>query len=111
MSINYRPDGHHTEREGAVHVAPRRRNQQDQLLAEYAKSYLGLTDEEAAINAGLTHTCYWKRCGELREKGYISTMEAPEMAGVELTRKGRAGVNRIISWITAEGEDYLRNLG
>lgn len=109
--MDYRPSGYITEKLGSEDVAKRKPTQQDKLLKEYAKAYLGLTDEEAAINAGLEHTCYWKRCGELREKGYITTMELP-MDGPtrDVARKGRAGVYRIVCWITDAGEDYLRGL-
>ena len=109
MRANYRVYGHETEKLGAQHVAPRRVPQRDRLLAQYGKAYLGLTDEEAAVNAGLEKSCYWKRCGELRELGYISTMQKPGFAAAEETRKGSAGVSRIVCWITAEGEDYLRS--
>lgn len=31
----------------------------------------GLTDDEAAQATGMLDTCYWKRCNELRQEGFI----------------------------------------
>ena len=55
---------------GAQDVKPRRQTQALRLLAEYAYRD-GLTDEEAALFAGLIKTGYWKRCSDLRTAGYI----------------------------------------
>ena len=54
---------------GAQSVAYRAGSQKARLLDAYQQAYpLGLTDDEAAVAAGLPLTsCYWKRCGELRQ--------------------------------------------
>ena len=58
---------------GAERVAYRSGSQKEKLLSAYKAAYpSGLTDDEAAVAAGLPLTsCYWKRCGELREDGAI----------------------------------------
>jgi hypothetical protein len=77
----------------------RRNSQRHQLLTEYEKlpPSLGLTDEEAAEEAGIFRGCPWKRCSELREMGLIlptgehrvSTMGA-EQRVCRITEKGLA---------------------
>lgn len=63
-----------TSHDGARSVTVRAGSQKARLLAQYAAAgYHGLTDDEAAIDAYLTHSCYWKRCGELREDGLIAS--------------------------------------
>jgi hypothetical protein len=104
VSINFRPHGYVTEQLGAADVAPRRENQKTRLLRTYVNAPLGLTDDEAAQEADLEDTCYWKRCGELRELGYIATLT---IAGVTLTKMGLHGSRRIVCWITDEGEKHL----
>lgn len=80
--------------------------QRDQLLLAYHWcGDLGFTDEQAAHRAGLLSSCYWKRCSELRELGYI---KQPKGGPV---RKGTSGVARVISEITPQGVDHLRELG
>ena len=58
---------------GAQSVAYRAGTQKARLLDAYQQAYpLGLTDDEAAVAAGLPLTsCYWKRCGELRQDNMI----------------------------------------
>lgn len=58
---------------GAQSVAYRAGSQKARLLDAYQQAYpLGLTDDEAAVAAGLPLTsCYWKRCGELRQDNMI----------------------------------------
>ncbi len=44
-------------------------------LQAYSTATAGLTDEEAGTVTGLADSprcCYWKRCSELRQAGYIS---------------------------------------
>lgn len=79
-----------TSVEGAKSVAYRAGSQKDKLLKAYATAYPNpLTDEEAAKMAGLSPTsCFWKRCGELRQDGKIVELSQ--------TRKGSAGVQRIL---------------
>lgn len=63
---------------GAERVSYRAGTQKARLVKAYQEAYPnGLTDDEAAVAAGLPlTTCYWKRCGELREDGVITVGEA-----------------------------------
>lgn len=67
-----------TSEMGAKSVAYRAGSQKRRLLDAYEAAYPAwLTDDEAAVAAGLPLTsCYWKRCGELRQDGVIETGEA-----------------------------------
>lgn len=58
---------------GAQSVAYRAGSQKARLLAAYEAHYpKGMTDDEAAVAARIPLTsCYWKRCGELRQDGAI----------------------------------------
>jgi hypothetical protein len=70
------------------------------LLSLY--EYADLTDEQAGNLSGLAQRpkcCYWKRCSELRAKGYIvATGE---------TRISSAGSAMQVCAITAEGRKAL----
>lgn len=98
-------DGRHREPDqagsvaGAQSVAYRAGSQKARLLNAYIEAYPeALTDEEAAVRAGLTANrtcCWWKRCGELRQDGYIE--QTDEM------RRGSAGVARLTSVFLPEG--------
>ncbi len=57
----------------------------------------GLTDEQAGKEAGLyeKRSCFWKRCGELRELGWI--------ADNGTTRKSECGHDVMVSAITPSG--------
>jgi hypothetical protein len=86
----HRKNDRDTSIEGAESVAYRAGSQKARLLEVYVTAYpKALTDEEAAQLAGLPMTsCYWKRCGELRQDGKITELS--------VTRKGSAGVERIL---------------
>lgn len=62
-----------TSVQGAQSVAYRAGSQKARLLQAYKLAHPhGLTDDEACVAAELPLTsCYWKRCGELREDGAI----------------------------------------
>lgn len=97
-----RTGDHSTSIEGAEAVAGRAPTQRLRLLVEFDNAGIGgLTDEEAATQAGLLASCHWKRAGELRADGLI------ELTGG--TRVGAAGVSRNISRITERGRAALRN--
>lgn len=87
---------------GAHDVATRASSQRMLLLAAYAAiGDLGLTDEDAALIAEVpVHSCWWKRCGELRRDGLI--------AETGRHRDGRAGVPRVVCVITPAGREALR---
>lgn len=65
-----------TSHTGARSVKVRAGSQKARLLAQYRADALvggrnGLTDDEAAVDAGLDRSCFWKRCSEMREDGLI----------------------------------------
>lgn len=82
-------------------------NQRLRLLIEYRTAADagrdGLTDEEAAQAAGLTGgtSCWWKRCNELRDDYMI------ERPVDQATRKGTAGVERMVCAISTAGRAVL----
>lgn len=91
-----------TSVQGAADVKPRRSSQAMLLLAEYAHRD-GLTDEEAGLFSGLLHRpkcCYWKRCSELRAKGFIVPTGE--------TRISSAGSAMQVCAITPEGRKALK---
>lgn len=100
MDNRTRSHDYATSVEGAEKVADRAPTQQLRLLAAYfGAGRRGLTDEQAATAAGLTGSCYWKRCGELRRDALI------EFTGEK--RQGTAGVQRNVSVITLKGDALL----
>ena len=103
--INFHPHGHESEKAGAEHIAPKRMPQAMRLLKCYENKTEGLTDEEAADIAGLSHVGYWKRCSDLRNLGYITTMLVD---GHEVTRPGKAGVRVIVCFITNKGRSHAQ---
>ena len=82
-------------------VALRSGSQKARLLAAYyAAGGHGLTDDEAAEQTYLTHGCYWKRCSELRQDGYIYDLG--------ITRRGPLhGEARIVCAITHKGIEAI----
>lgn len=106
----YRPGRHRvddwaTSIEGATSVAYRAGSQKDLLLTAFKSAYpAGLTDEEAAVNSGISLTSeYSKRCGELRQDGFIAGLMGSN--GTVSTRLGSSGVHRIVSaFIVKVGE-------
>lgn len=91
-----RANDYSTSVAGAVAVSWRAGSQKARLLATYRLSPDGLTDEEAAAQAGIPdRSCYWKRCNELRQAGLITP------TGQE--RRGAAGVPRIVCAVTDTG--------
>jgi hypothetical protein len=64
-----------TSRTATRTLGVRAGSQRHTLLGAYATVTGGLTDEEAGTVTGLADSprcCYWKRCSELRQAGYIS---------------------------------------
>jgi hypothetical protein len=64
-----------TSRAATRSLGVRAGSQRHTLLQAYATATGGLTDEEAGTVTGLADTprcCYWKRCSELRQAGYIA---------------------------------------
>jgi hypothetical protein len=97
--------------DGTTSVAPLRNlsiragSQRATLLAVYAGTLFGFTDEEAGTTSGLARLprcCYWKRCSELRQAGYI------EPTGD--TRLSTAGESQQVCRITQAGLDALASI-
>ena len=92
-----------TSRDGAKDVLPRRDSQQHQLLAAYLAG--DATDEEAGVRSGLAakpRCCYWKRCSEMRAKGWL------EPTGE--VRLSTAGSAMQVCRLTSEGRRVLEAL-
>ena len=95
-----------TSVQGAKDVKPRRGSQTDLLLRMYASYKItGLTDEEAGIWTGLADMpkcCYWKRCSELRAKGFIEwtgeTRNSTAGSAMKVCRLTQAGAELLASW-------------
>lgn len=94
----HRTDDKPTSVAGAASVALRAGTQKARLLEVYRQG--PATDEEAAARAGLLRSCYWKRCGELREDGLIKATGE--------TRVGEAGVSREVCALTPSGVEVLK---
>ena len=93
-----------TSKAGAKSLTVRAGSQRALLLSRYALE--ALTDEEAGKASNLSSKpkcCYWKRCSELRQAGYIAT------TGV--TRTSSAKVEQQVCSITETGRDVLDSLG
>lgn len=61
-----------TSHDGARSVTVRAGSHKARLLTRYFYAgETGLTDDDAAVRSGLERSCFWKRCGELREDGLI----------------------------------------
>lgn len=97
-----RADDPATSKRGAIDAHPRVSSQKIALLTVYARAAAdGLTDEEAGDASGLSanrRCCYWKRCSELRQAGFI----AP--AGERLSSAGSA---QRVCRITDRGREIL----
>lgn len=105
----HRAGDHATSVQGAHDVVFRAGSQLHRLLVVYASAVnTGLTDEQAAERAGLLGSCWWKRSGELRQDGLIE--QVLDADGREVTRAGRAGVQRIVCRITSDGVARLSRL-
>ena len=86
---------------GAKAMTVRAGSQRAKLLTAY---YIhdNLTDEQAGETSGLSalpKCCYWKRCSELRQAGYI--------APTGETRVSTAGVEQQVCAITDDGINVL----
>lgn len=101
----HRNDDHATSIQGARDVARRAPTQKLRLLVAYrAAGRVGLTAEQAGINSGLAARplcCYWHRCTDLRDEGWIAPVEPYE------TRKASAGRHQMVCAITDDGRAEL----
>ena len=89
-----RKGDYETSKAGAKDVQPRAGSQKAKLLEAFRQAHpKSLTDEQAAILAGVPMmSCYWKRCGELRDLGLIEWVMLPD--GSHETRDGSQGTMR-----------------
>lgn len=93
-----------TSKAGAKAMTVRAGSQRAILLKAYWEEQY-LTDEDAGRASGLASLpkcCYWKRCSELRQAGYIKPNGS--------TRVSSAGVEQQVCHITAEGIQVLAAL-
>lgn len=89
-----------TSHDGAASVTVQAGSQKARLLAAYRDAPGGLTDDQAAVRAGVTNGCFWKRCSEMRDDGLITD------AGI--TRLGPLhGEARMVCVITTAGLGVL----
>lgn len=66
-----------------------------------------LTDEQMAIAAQVPmRSCFWKRCGELREAGLIEWVRDPE-TGQRRTARSTLGGDQGLNRITDAGKAHL----
>ena len=80
------------------------------LMAYLAAGDEGCTDDQAALSAEVSsRSCYWKRCGELRQAGLIEPMVAGD-EDIPVTREGGSGVLRTVCTITPEGRAVAYSL-
>lgn len=87
-----------TSHMGSYDVKERALTQKQRLLKAFFAHPAGLTDEEAALVAGLPiRSCWWKRCSELRDDGLIEHTEQ--------MRLGSAGCNRLVSRIVTTNKE------
>ena len=90
-----------TSTDAAASVSFRKGSQLFKLLAEFHEAGVrGPTDDQAAMNCGLTRKprcCWWKRCSELRSMGLIESI-----AGV--TRPTSVGEQAMVCRVTKAGE-------
>jgi hypothetical protein len=77
-------------------------SQSHALLRAYDRFPDGLIDEQAAAYADLLFTGYWKRCSELRRKGFIEPVYVPGQ-GLPLSREAASGKEAQICKITTVG--------
>jgi len=93
-------EGAPTSKAATVSLAVRAGSQRAKLLAVY-RSGCALDDTEAAERAGLNRlgVCFWKRCSELRQAGYI------------ISDGNNAADTRMACRITAAGRSCLNTLG
>lgn len=92
------------KREGAL-TSFRAGTHRHRILGAYS-ARIALTDHEAATRAGLAGpgVCYWKRCSELRQAGYVETIG-------ETRKDADSGAQRDLCRITPAGIAYFRRLG
>jgi hypothetical protein len=99
--LGVRTDDGQTSAEGAKAIKVRAGSQRELILGQYFMSE-DLTDEEAGRLSGLDlrpRCCYWKRCSELRQAGYIKPTGEMRLAGTgvlqQVCKITEAGLNAL----------------
>lgn len=87
----------------AASVAGKTANMQDSLLAAFALDKKGMIAQDAAYEADLLHTGYWKRVSELLKSGYLEDTGHTEVAQT-------TGRRQRVLRITADGRDRLKDV-
>lgn len=95
-----------TSHSGGDDVRVRVGSQRAILLQSYYDNPEGLTATEAAEMAGVSLlSCYWKRCSELRQGHYISTLL--DERGAPVTRiNPHSGSRQEVCVITSKGRSW-----
>lgn len=107
---NVDPETSHIAAEG-VSRSETNKAQCRALLAAHQRHPNGLTDEEAAVDAGIdvfSGTCYWHRASDLRKMGYIEWLYDDNEKLVK--RTGSLGRPRGVSVLTEAGKNSNGNL-
>jgi hypothetical protein len=94
-----------TSADAAKSASIRSGSQRAIILKVYADQPFGLTDEEAGDISGLSENrkcCYWKRCSELRQMGFITPTGQH--------RKSSANENQMVCVITNNGRRVLSQI-
>lgn len=90
--------------------SPGRVSQRQLMLLAYGVTREYLTDEQASVKAGVSpRSCWWKRCSELRQMGYIEPLTDEHLNPVLVT--GSQGKLVLNCFITPRGVQYLRSEG
>lgn len=92
-----------TSTRATQNLSVRAGSQRATLLAQYDLD--SMTDEEAGEATGLARLakcCYWKRCSELRQAGYIAPTGA--------VRRSSAQVDQQVCSITQTGREILDSI-
>jgi hypothetical protein len=96
-----------TSHRGGQDVQIRAGSQQAILLRSYFVRTEGLTATEAATEAGVSLlSCYWKRCSELRQGGFIRPLLDDD--GAPVTRVNpHSGSHQEVNVITSKGRSWI----
>lgn len=101
--LGVRANDPETSTKAAQNLSVRAGSQRALLLSRYAVA--DMTDEEAGHASGLAmlpKCCYWKRCSELRQAGYI--------APTGEVRHSSVGSDQQVCEITQAGRDILGSI-
>jgi len=101
--LGVRANDPETSTKAAQNLWVRAGSQRAKLLEQYGED--SMTDEEAGNASGLAmlpKCCYWKRCSELRQAGYITPTGE--------VRQSSARVDQQVCSITEAGREILSSI-